>query len=619
VKKPVLLLTLLLSCLFMSCCYHDNREAPRAEKGVLDLHLWDFENRGPVSLSGEWEFYWNQFVSPQEFKSSRQPELGGYALVPGTWREISPSAGPLPGTGYATYRLTIILPQDEKTWAIRFKTVSTAFRCYINEREAFSSGVPGRDSSESKPLFYCNSWPVRMQPGRNEIVLHISNFHYRDGGPWRTISFGLQRQIYRQQGEAVYSTLILFGGLFLMTLFFLGFWLMRKEEKAFLYFTIFCFLMTIRNMVTGEYLLAHIFPSIPFRILITLEYLTIMTGAPVFWFYVMSLYPDFSPKVSRKTVGIISGIFCLTVLIAPMKIFTWSIIPFEGLTLLFGFYLLYVIIRNLKEERHESLFVLTGTVIILITLINDILFANFIIPTTNMIHFGILFFILFQSFAISLRLTNAFRTTERLAKELNNINLNLETKVQQRTIALEKAYNEIKTLSVTDPLTGCYNRRLMNEKLHVDITRCARYGKSLSVILCDIDHFKDINDINGHQAGDHVLVEFSLVMKRLIRGDIDWICRYGGEEFLIVLPETTLDNAVKIAERMKATILQLEIFWQDRILKITSSFGVTALDPGRSEEPYETDKLISRADELLYQAKNSGRNLIKSGGLGVTD
>jgi HAMP domain-containing protein len=189
-----------------------------------------------------------------------------------------------------------------------------------------------------------------------------------------------------------------------------------------------------------------------------------MIGAPVFCFYVMSLYPDFSPRVSGQTLGIISGIFYLIVLITPMKIFTWSIIPFECLTLLFGFYLLYVIIRNLKEERHESLFVLTGTVIILITLINDILFANFIIATVNMIHFGIFFFILFQSFAISGRLTNAFRTTERLAKELKQYQPELETKVQERTIALEEAYNEIKALSVDDPLTGCYNRRYMNDK-----------------------------------------------------------------------------------------------------------------------------------------------------------
>ncbi len=108
-------------------------------------------------------------------------------------------------------------------------------------------------------------------------------------------------------------------------------------------------------------------------------------------------------------------------------------------------------------------------------------------------------------------------------------------------------------------------------------------------------------------------MEFALVMKRLIRGDIDWISRYGGEEFLIVLPETNLDNALKIAERMKSTIMGKDILWQDSILKITSSFGVTSIGPGKPEEPCETDRLIARADELLYQAKNSGRNTIRSG------
>jgi two-component system cell cycle response regulator len=104
-------------------------------------------------------------------------------------------------------------------------------------------------------------------------------------------------------------------------------------------------------------------------------------------------------------------------------------------------------------------------------------------------------------------------------------------------------------------------------------------------------------------------------MKKLIRGDIDWISRYGGEEFLIVLPETNLDNALKIAERMKYSIMRKDILWQGTVLKITSSFGVTSLGSGTPEEPCETDRLISRADELLYLAKNSGRNMIKSGGI----
>jgi len=122
--------------------------------------------------------------------------------------------------------------------------------------------------------------------------------------------------------------------------------------------------------------------------------------------------------------------------------------------------------------------------------------------------------------------------------------LELENTLKQRN-------EEIIRLSVTDPLTGVYNRRYLNDTLPAEIRRACRYGRPLGLILCDLDHFKRINDTYGHNAGDLVLREFAAGLRSAIREGIDWLARFGGEEFVLVLPETDLAGSVATAERLR--------------------------------------------------------------------
>jgi diguanylate cyclase (GGDEF)-like protein len=202
-----------------------------------------------------------------------------------------------------------------------------------------------------------------------------------------------------------------------------------------------------------------------------------------------------------------------------------------------------------------------------------------------------------------------------LTKECSLVmeNTLLYERLRKKHLSLEKANKEIKLLSRTDTLTGCYNRGYLNEVLPREITRALRYRRPLALALCDIDHFKKINDTYGHQCGDVVLKKFVQSMLELIRADTDWLARYGGEEFLLVLPETSLENAHGLAERLRNHIAGKVIQTEEDNISITASFGVTGFNASPSPGAISSDALIGAVDKYLYEAKTRGRNQVCGG------
>ncbi len=202
-----------------------------------------------------------------------------------------------------------------------------------------------------------------------------------------------------------------------------------------------------------------------------------------------------------------------------------------------------------------------------------------------------------------------------LTKECSLVmeNTLLYARLRRKHLSLEKANREIKLLSRTDSLTGCYNRGYLNEVLPREITRALRYKRPLAVAMCDIDHFKKVNDTYGHQSGDEVLKKFVQSISELIRRDTDCLARYGGEEFLLVLPETKLDNATSLANRLRKHLAQKVIETEEDKISITASFGVTGFNASHPPGSITPEALINMVDRYLYEAKTQGRNRVVSG------
>lgn len=167
----------------------------------------------------------------------------------------------------------------------------------------------------------------------------------------------------------------------------------------------------------------------------------------------------------------------------------------------------------------------------------------------------------------------------------------------------------LNNLHIIDNLTSIYNRYFITERLPTDIMRCTMENKPISIILADIDFFKKVNDTHGHLAGDQVLKAFSELLAEQAGEAQGWAARYGGEEFLVCLSGMDGDATVALAESMRMKTEALCIFYKDIPIQITSSFGVLTV---QHPQEYTSEALIEKVDQLLYQAKNSGRNRVAS-------
>jgi diguanylate cyclase (GGDEF)-like protein len=172
-------------------------------------------------------------------------------------------------------------------------------------------------------------------------------------------------------------------------------------------------------------------------------------------------------------------------------------------------------------------------------------------------------------------------------------------------------YQEVKRLANQDVLTGCFNRRYFMELAAQEIQRSMRYKRPLSLLMVDIDHFKNVNDRYGHQIGDQVLCNLVLLCQKQLR-TIDTLGRYGGEEFVVLMPETASEGAMVASVRLLEKIAEMKINTSAGSLSITVSMGLACLDLG-FDETNTLDTLIQCADKALYAAKDAGRNRVKKG------
>jgi diguanylate cyclase (GGDEF)-like protein len=196
-------------------------------------------------------------------------------------------------------------------------------------------------------------------------------------------------------------------------------------------------------------------------------------------------------------------------------------------------------------------------------------------------------------------ITKPFNPPELLARVKTHLEL------KHTRDELRKAVAELERLATTDSLTGIANRRYLLLMGENEFNRASRYDRQFSVLMLDVDRFKQINDTYGHALGDEALQAIAkAIVSALRKGDS--FGRFGGEEFVAFLPETALDDAVEVANRIRTTIAQLCLFSRKKPVQMTVSIGATEY----SKQDENLDKIIQRADRALYHAKHRGRNLV---------
>ena len=193
-----------------------------------------------------------------------------------------------------------------------------------------------------------------------------------------------------------------------------------------------------------------------------------------------------------------------------------------------------------------------------------------------------------------------------IQKPFNAAELNARVRAALRT---KRFQDMLAQRAMIDALTGLWNRAHFDQRLHEEAAATTRYGRPLSVIMMDVDKFKNLNDTHGHPFGDEVLQGVGDVLTANGRSS-DWPCRYGGEEFVVILRETDVQGAMIVAERIRADLEGLKLRNRGQFVSVTASFGVSGSTLCRNPADFSRQWLIRSADEALYAAKESGRNRV---------
>jgi signal transduction histidine kinase/ActR/RegA family two-component response regulator len=405
--------------ILVGCVQHGSREVPpKAQKGVLDLREWDFAESGSVNLDGQWAFYWERLLTERDFREEAPPPRTGWIQIPSAWNGFDTGEERLSADGYATFRLRVHLDGQGSDLALKLPEIAAAYRLWINGTELASNGIVGRTAQQMEPRYLPLVCDFPVGTDWISIVIQVSNFHERQGGIRHRILLGEEEKIRTTRERRIALEFLLFGSLLVIALYNLVLFGLRPEERSPLYFSIFCFLISLRVLVSGEKYLVELFPDIGWQFPRALFMLTFVLAVPAFATFIRSLFSEEFSKRAVQCTQVAGLLFTGIVLSTPARIYTQTLPVYQIITGLLGLYTVYTLILCAARRREGALAFLLGFSFFFVIIVNDILYTNGMLQTGDFASLGLFVFIFSQAYVISSRFSRAFAKVEALSQEL---------------------------------------------------------------------------------------------------------------------------------------------------------------------------------------------------------
>ncbi|MFQ3228666.1 diguanylate cyclase [Reinekea sp.] len=553
-----------------------------------------------VYLNADWYFVFGEQIPTNQLRQRIERNQMDSLSVPGSWNKKVKNLTDDPFQhGVATFALPLSFSKPPNyALTIHAQYIASSYRLYWlpeGDQEPVIIGTSG-------------DWETGLYNGSK-----IDYFHFPNGSAGILIAHvakknvnlgGFQEPIYLQRSEPFTQAnnqdlvvrSILVGSMLIMCIHYLIQYFYSRASISTLLLSLLCLSAVLRSLSTAGFieLFLHEWVSSYYAIRIKLEYTSMLIIPTAYFVYLNSMLPKIVPKFIVKIASVSFFIGLVVTLVISTPLMTKYLQIYQLFLFVWAMAILVLIGYGVYRRRRFSRQIMVSTLIVCIGGFNDVFASYSGVYNFYVVEYVFFAFLFFQAQLVGQQLRDSQVKSIRLTEEKQELQL---------------AHSKAIMASHQDHLTGLCNRLALAEEIE-QLTRvaAAKADYTVGVILFDLDHFKQVNDTNGHDIGDEILIFVaSLLHGHSLRAS-DFKCRYGGEEFLILLPGAGLEKAQEVAQEIRIKLEGAVAYSDEKItLKITASFGVSVYYVNRGESLKE---VISQADSALYRAKQSGRNCV---------
>ncbi|MBU3189410.1 diguanylate cyclase [Clostridium bowmanii] len=421
-QKPVIItLSIIILAALLSVIFTLNRLSSsdtssniNSQKGVLELSDWDFNKDGYTSLGGQWEFYWQQLLSPEDLSNSAP--LPSYIEMPMEWNKYNKNYS---SNGYATYRLTIKLNEKYKNTllGISVPPMLSSYKLWVNGNLFLSNGIVGTSGSSETPATNPITNYFMNSNNSVQLILQVSNHNFRNGGTWDKLYLGTQSQMANKRESSIALEIFYFGILLIMGLYHLWLYSFRTNDNSKFYFGALCITLSLRALIVGNKYILTMYNNLSYGWTLKLEYMTFYAGVYFMLSYIYLIFKNDCSTIVRKSCKLLCFLFILiTIFISPL-LASKFLLFFQIFTLLIIIYTTFVILKACLTKKRGTFIMAIGCLVpIGISGITVLKYLG-LNHSNDYSLSGFFLLILLNAFILAMNESKSYKKVENLSKE----------------------------------------------------------------------------------------------------------------------------------------------------------------------------------------------------------
>lgn len=416
VTQGTLVLLISLLSLFSAIA---NAEKKLGELAVIDLRDKTWGEGEHHVLDSSWQAYWNQLLTPETLDLAVAEPIS--FPVPGVWSTNDLSSIQLPALGYMTYRAKVLVPQNLEPLYLYIPDMPSAYQMWINGEKLAQNGKVGPTPSQEQPGFIPKTITLNQHKGELDILLQVSNYHYREGGIWFSLKLTDESGRFALKERPVIFAVFAGAVLIALGIYNCLFYVYRKQELAAFYFGLLCLIVGVRRLLIDERVF-YLFDIGSWATLQRIEHLCFYLSLPLFIGFFTALFPKSCRYPIAKSSWVLIAPFIFICLAFPARVYTELNIAFQMLVLIGVTAIVVMFVNEFKQQGKKVYGFGASLLVLFLTVLNDILKANDIIDTPNIAHFGVFAFIVSQSISFQRRYLKSLTLVETMSDELSERN-----------------------------------------------------------------------------------------------------------------------------------------------------------------------------------------------------